>query len=102
MNKVEQQEAHSLKGYLLAGLAVMTCPCHLVIFIPLLSGTAAGALLSEHILITSGLFLGVFVLSAAGAFRFLAQTPESRVNEPENQNNADLTSSRKECTRCLD
>ncbi|MGI1677698.1 MAG: mercury resistance protein [Cellvibrionaceae bacterium] len=80
MNMAEQSKTRSLKGYLLAGMAVVTCPCHIVIAISLLSGTVAGAFLSEHIVIASLLLLAVFMLSTTGAVRLLGQgsTPEVR------------------------
>jgi len=76
MNTVGKLEGRSLKGYLLAGLAVVTCPCHLVIVLPLLSGTVAGAFLSEHIIIASLSLLLVFILSLVGASHILRSSPQ--------------------------
>lgn len=72
MNNAGNLKVRSLKGYLLTGLAVVTCPCHLVIALSLLSGTVVGAFLSEHIVIASLLLLLVFILSSVGAFRLLS------------------------------
>jgi mercuric ion transport protein len=35
--------------YLMAALAIVTCPCHLPVLLVLLGGTALGAVLSEHL-----------------------------------------------------
>ena len=77
MNTLEQSKGRSLKGYLLAGFAVVTCPCHLVIALSLLSGTVAGAFLSEHIVVASLSLLLVFILSSVGAFRLLRSDPQA-------------------------
>ena len=34
--------------YLMAAIAVLTCPCHLPILLVVLGGTALGAVVSEH------------------------------------------------------
>jgi mercuric ion transport protein len=54
-------------GYLWAGLAFVTCPCHLPILAVALSGTAFGALLSEHlgVVLLAGTLLFVAFVSAA-------------------------------------
>jgi mercuric ion transport protein len=38
----------SLKGSLLLGVAVLTCPCHLPILMAVLAGTGLAGLLSEY------------------------------------------------------
>jgi len=35
--------------YLMAALAVLTCPCHLPILLAVLGGTALGGVLSQHL-----------------------------------------------------
>ena len=57
-------------------LALLTCPCHLPILALLLSGTAAGALLSEHLLPAVALFSVLFIVFLVMALRAL------RGNEP--------------------
>ncbi len=59
--------------YLMAALAIATCPCHLPLLLVLLGGTAFGAALSEH---TAVLFVALtllFVLSARAAPRMFSQ-----------------------------
>ncbi len=38
----------SLKGYLLLGLAFITCPCHLPLLLAVLAGTGLAGALSQH------------------------------------------------------
>jgi len=39
----------SLKGYLLLGLAVVTCPCHLPLLLAVLAGTSVAGVLSQYV-----------------------------------------------------
>lgn len=63
----------SLKGYLLLGLAFVTCPCHLPIVLAVLAGTGlAGALtqylglafLALSVIFVASLFLGLRALKS--------------------------------------
>jgi mercuric ion transport protein len=60
-----------IAGYVLAFLALITCPCHLPIWALLLSGTAVGGLFTEY----SGTFfsalLVLFLISLWGAIYVL-------------------------------
>lgn len=56
-------------SYLFAALALVTCPCHLPIWIAVLAGTTAGAFLSEHWAIAAVALTGLFLLSLARARR---------------------------------
>jgi len=38
----------SLKGYVLVGLAFVTCPCHLPLLLAVLAGTGLAGALSQH------------------------------------------------------
>ena len=67
---------NGLAGYALGVLALLTCPCHLPILALLLSGTAAGALLSEHLVPAAALFSVLFIVFLVTALRAL------RGNEP--------------------
>lgn len=58
-------------GYALALIALITCPCHLPILAFLLSGTAAGALFTEHPGVAIVLLSLLFLLSLNGAIRLL-------------------------------
>ncbi len=102
MNRTESSKGHGLKGYLLAGLAIVTCPCHLVIVVPLLSGTVAGAFLNEHIVVASLLLLLVFILSSVGALRLLRSSPQVGDGSSDGPSVANHTPSSKEWTGCKD
>lgn len=62
---------NGLVGYVLGALALLTCPCHLPILALLLSGTSAGAALSEHTGAALATMSILFVLFLASAFRAL-------------------------------
>jgi len=64
--------------YVMGTLAVLTCPCHLPVLLLLLSGTAAGALLSENIGLAAVLLLPVFLLSAITTWRLLDKKETDR------------------------
>lgn len=64
--------------YLMGTLAVLTCPCHLPVLLLLLSGTAAGAFLSENIGLAAVLLLPVFLLSAIATWRLLDKKDTDR------------------------
>jgi hypothetical protein len=57
-------------------LTVLTCPCHFPILLLLLSGTAAGAFLSENIGLAAALLLPIFLLSAVATWRLAASKTE--------------------------
>ncbi len=57
----------SLKGYLLLGVAFVTCPCHLPILLVVLAGTGVAGILSQYfgiaVLGLSVVFLASLLLS---------------------------------------
>lgn len=53
----------SITGKIMLGAAFFLCPCHLPIYLALLGGTAAGALLSENAY-TAGAVLALAFLAA--------------------------------------
>ena len=63
---------YKVRGYLAGGVAFITCPCHLLLTLPLLlaltAGTAAGAFLERNtvalVAISTALFVGGLVLSS--------------------------------------
>lgn len=83
---------HKARGYLAAGVALVACPCHLVITLPLLlsltAGTTLGVFLDRNpwlvVAISTALFLGGLALT----FRWLGDKGEScpvpakRVGQP--------------------
>lgn len=62
---------HKARGYLAAGVALVACPCHLVVTLPLLlsltAGTAAGIFLDHNpwvvVVVSTALFLGGLALA---------------------------------------
>lgn len=68
-----QTARQRLSAYLLAALAVVSCPCHLPIWIAVFSGTSAGAVLGEHWGLAAVALTGLFVASAAGAMRMFGR-----------------------------
>lgn len=64
-----QNARQRITSYLFAALALVTCPCHLPIWIAVLAGTTAGAFLSEHWVISALALTGLFVLSLTRLLR---------------------------------
>lgn len=64
--------------YITAPLAVLTCPCHLPILLVLLSGTAAGAFLSQNLGLAALVLLPIFLLSAIATWRLLDKKESER------------------------
>jgi mercuric ion transport protein len=58
-------------GYLMAVLAMLSCPCHFPILLLLLSGTAAGALLAGHQAAVLLALTVVFIPALAVALKLL-------------------------------
>ncbi len=63
------KEPRNIPYMIWSGLTLATCPCCIPLWIILLSGTAAGALLSKNIYITVAVFLVLFLFSAWRALR---------------------------------
>ncbi len=59
------------RGYVYVLLAVVTCPCHLPIFAVLLSGSAVGAFLSDHVGTALTILSVLFIFSLVAAVRVL-------------------------------
>ena len=66
---------HRIAGYVLAASAVVACPCHLVLLLPLLlavlSGTAFGGVLAQNPGILVGAATLYFLAALAGAYKLL-------------------------------
>ena len=61
------------RGYVWGFLAALTCPCHLPVLALLLSGTAVGAVIAQHmgLAVLAGLALfGTFATLAVGSFNW--------------------------------
>ncbi len=68
-----QTVPRSLKGYLLFGLAFVTCPCHLPILLAILAGTGLAGALSQYLGLVFLALTVVFVASLFLGFRFLRE-----------------------------
>lgn len=68
-----------LKGYLLLGTALVTCPCHLPIALVLLAGTSLGGFLSDNFWLVAIGLTGYFVLTLSLGMRLL-KTAEGQSN----------------------
>ena len=78
------------RGTLWAGLAAITCPCHLLILAAVLSGTALGALLQEHFKLLLLLFSLLFALSLWAFTRARSVTGPSDTRFESRENRSDL------------
>ncbi|NOZ06446.1 MAG: hypothetical protein GXP41_08875 [Chloroflexi bacterium] len=70
-----------VRGYVAGGLAVLTCPCHLLITLPLLlaltAGTAAGAVISDNVWTIVAASVLLFALWAVLAYRWIGGEEQS-------------------------
>ncbi len=61
----------TLRGYLMLGLAFVTCPCHLPILAVLFAGTGSGAYLKNNLALTGIALTGAFVASLVLGLRWI-------------------------------
>lgn len=59
--------------YLMATIALVTCPCHIPILVAVLGGTALGAALTEHMGIALAVLGVLFIASAWSAFHLFSR-----------------------------
>ncbi|MBI4192269.1 MAG: mercury resistance protein [Betaproteobacteria bacterium] len=71
MNAPKDSGRRSAGYYAMAVLALLTCPCHLPILLLLLSGTAAGAFITEYFAAALALLGVLFLFSVTAAMRLL-------------------------------
>ncbi len=69
--------------YLMAAIAIVTCPCHLPILLVVLSGTALGALVSEHQGLAAIGLTVLFLASAWGAVHVFSRAGRSDSDRPD-------------------
>lgn len=65
------QPPRGLKGYLMLGLAFITCPCHVPILLVVLAGTGVGAYLKDNLALTAIALTGVFISSLFLGLRWI-------------------------------
>ncbi len=72
------QTLSAIKGYLMGGLALIACPCHLPITLPILvaltAGTAFSAWLSNNFLTFAGVSTVIFVGALVLAFKWTGRS----------------------------
>ena len=68
----------SLKGYLLLGLAIVTCPCHLPILLALFAGTGLAGALSQHFGLAFAALSVIFAVSLFLGLRILKRLEQRR------------------------
>ncbi len=75
----------SLTGYVLLGLAVLTCPCHLPILLALLAGTGLAGVVGRHFGLVFGALTAMFLASLWLGLRALrsVQGHEKGAHTPE-------------------
>lgn len=59
------------KEYLHLVIAALTCPCHVPIYLAILSGTALGGLLQENLLLFILSLTGIFLVTLLRGLRLL-------------------------------
>ncbi len=59
--------------YLMAAIAVLACPCHLPIWLALLSGTALAGVISDHVGLAFAALTLLFVVSVWAAVRLFSR-----------------------------
>jgi len=64
-----------------AFVAIISCPCHLPIYLMLLSGTAAGVFLYEHQLLAILIFSFVFTLSVYLSIKIYRKIDASKISK---------------------
>ena len=68
----------SLKGYLLLGLAFVTCPCHLPLLLAILAGTGLAGVLSQYLGVTALALSVIFLASLLLGLKALKGGGETR------------------------
>ena len=68
----------SLKGYLLLGLAFITCPCHLPLLLAVLAGTGMASALSQHFGLAFLLLSVVFLFFLLYGLKILKGSDQGR------------------------
>lgn len=95
----------TLKGYVAGAVAFLTCPCHLVLTLPLIlaltGGTVAGAWLAANTITIYAVFTILFLSSLALAGKWLKRDNTVAIPAGGGPSDAALVSSRA-CSSCTD
>ncbi len=68
----------SLKGYLLLGLAFLTCPCHVPLLLAVLAGTGLAGALSQYFGLAVLVLSVIFLFSLLYGLKVLKGTDRGR------------------------
>lgn len=75
-----------IRGYVAAAIALVACPCHLVVTLPLLlgltAGTVLGAFLRQNTWLVFGVSIGLFVIGLYLALRWMGQPTTVTASPP--------------------
>jgi mercuric ion transport protein len=69
----------SLKGYLLLGLAFVTCPCHLPLLLAILAGTGLAGALSQYFGMAFVALSVIFLVSLVLGLKAVKRGREGRI-----------------------
>lgn len=59
------------KGYLQLGIAALTCPCHILIYLAIFGGTILGGFLRENLLLFILGLTGIFVVTLSSGLKLI-------------------------------
>lgn len=68
----------SMKGYLLLGLAFVTCPCHLPLLLVVLAGTGLAGALSQYFGVAFLVLTVIFIASLALGLKAIKGSDQRR------------------------
>ncbi len=71
-------QPRSLKGYLLLGLAFVTCPCHLPLLLVVLAGTGLAGALTQYFGIAFLVLSVIFIASLALGLKAIKGSDQRR------------------------
>ena len=76
MNNQQQKR----KGYINLSIAALTCPCHVIILLAILGGTAFGLFLRDNILLIILGLTPIFFLTLSRGLKLVDKDKEQREN----------------------
>jgi mercuric ion transport protein len=72
---------YRVRGYLAAGLALIACPCHLVVTLPLILSVTAGTGVGVYIKQNLGVVIAVSIIAFIGGLALASRWLRSGVSE---------------------
>ena len=74
MNNQQQKR----KGYINLSIAALTCPCHVIILLAILGGTALGVFLRDNILLIIPGLTAIFLFTLTRGLKLVKEEEEQR------------------------